>query len=411
VTRLGVLGSGGFAVVDRGGAVTSGEVTLDWLVGADDRWHEPAREASTRQHRLGAAPVVETIVRVPGGEVGQRAYGVAAASGAVAVVEIENRSAVPLTVGFVVRVAGRGRVELDGAVLRLDGRASVVMSSAPRARAAGANPLADVTGGRAGTEPIGELDAPVELALLFPVPHRTCVRAALGDLAGVEPGAAPIAVRDLPGADAVARGWERQLERGLQAALPSPVGELVDAARADLLLASRREPGVVGALEDWGFDDEAAAGWARLGWRARRHARRRPHRPDAWPAVRAADPATDPAGFLSALRAVLVREAPRSLELLPGFPTEWLGQPVTVDGLAVRAGSVSYAVRWHGARPALLWEAPAGVQLRAPALDPAWSSNASAGEALLAEPPPALLAMGTQERSAGERVDAPGQFS
>ena len=411
MTRLGVLGSGGLAVADRFGAITSGDLTLDWLVGADDRWHEPAREAATRQQRMGAAPVVDTIVRVPGGEVGQRAYGVAAASGAVVVVEVENRSPVPLTVGFVVRIAARGRVELDGSVLRVDGRPVVVLSSAPRAWAAGASTLAAVTGGDAGIDPIGALDAPAEIALLFPVPHRTCVRAALGDLGGVEPDAAPIAVRDLPAADAVARGWERQLERGLQAALPLPVGELVDSARADLLLASRREPGVVAALEDWGFDDEAADGWARLGWRARRHARRRPHGPDAWPAVRAADPATDPAGFLSALRAVLVHEAPRSLELLPGFPTEWLGQSITVDNLAVRAGALSFAVRWHGARPALLWEAPPGVRLHAPALDPGWSTSVAAGEALLAEPPTALLAMGTHERSAGERVDAPGQFS
>jgi hypothetical protein len=58
-----------------------------------------------------------------------------------------------------------------------------------------------------------------------------------------------------------------------------------------------------------------------------------------------------------------------------------------------------------------LWDAPAGLDLRAPALDPAWSSRAAAGETLLAEPPQSLLPMGSGERSAGDAVDAPGQFS
>jgi len=52
-------------------------------------------------------------------------------------------------------------------------------------------------------------------------------------------------------------------------------------------------------------------------------------------------------------------------------------------------GSISFAVRWHGPRPALLWElAPAAnvgpVRLVAPGLDPSWSSVEPAGEALLA---------------------------
>jgi hypothetical protein len=59
----------------------------------------------------------------------------------------------------------------------------------------------------------------------------------------------------------------------------------------------------------------------------------------------------------------------------------------------------------------LLWDAPPGVQLRAPALDPAWSSAAAVGETLLSEPPKPLLAMGAGDRSAGTPVPAPGQFS
>jgi hypothetical protein len=55
-------------------------------------------------------------------------------------------------------------------------------------------------------------------------------------------------------------------------------------------------------------------------------------------------------------------------------------------------------VRWHGTRPALLWELTpfpdAGeVRLSIPGLDPAWSSTALRGDALLAAvAPPAGLA-------------------
>jgi len=40
-------------------------------------------------------------------------------------------------------------------------------------------------------------------------------------------------------------------------------------------------------------------------------------------------------------------------------------------------------VRWHGDRPALLWEAPPGARVTAPGLDPTWSSDAASGEVLL----------------------------
>ncbi|MGO9876225.1 MAG: hypothetical protein ACLPVY_20830 [Acidimicrobiia bacterium] len=407
---IGSLRSGALADVDDKGAVAAAGLSLDWWVGADDRWHLPAHDNTTRQQRLGAAPVLETVVRVPGGDVVHRSYSAAATSGAVIVVEVENRSPVPLTVALVVQVARRAAIAVDGPVVRVDGKPVLVVSRPPGAWAAGSSTAECVTGGNARTGPVGPLEAPIELALCFPVPHHTRVRAAVGD--GCDAGSsAPIDVRELPGPDAVVRGWERQLERGLQAHVPAPIGELVDAARADLLLASRHEPAVVSALEDWGFDDEAATGWAGLGWRARRRARQRTDDREPWISLRSTDGATDPVRFLHALRAVLVRDRRGAVELLPGFASEWLGQPVTVDALPLRAGPLSFAVRWHGARPALLWDAPPGVELCTPALDPTWSAEASSGDVLLAEPPTSLVPMGTHERSAGEAVDAPGQFS
>jgi len=154
-----------------------------------------------------------------------------------------------------------------------------------------------------------------------------------------------------------------------------------------VLLAAARPPvdaTVVAALEDWGFDDDAAAGWRRLGWRARRAARRR--RPGRWADVTAARPAGG-AGLLLAARALLADETePGVVTVLRELPPAWRGQPVDARGVPTRAGRLSYAVRWHGSRPAFLWEAPSGVRVRAPGLDPSWASTDPAGEALLAEP-------------------------
>jgi hypothetical protein len=400
--QIGALGYGALARIDAGGALVTKGLTVEWWIGADDRWHVPAEETTTRRQRPFAAPVAETLVRIPSGDAVHRAYGATAGGGPVTVLEIENRSPAPFTAALVVRVTGNESIELDGTALRVAGEVVLGLPRPPGAWAAAPSTREIVMTGAARTDRFEQAHGPIELALLFPVSHRTTWRAALAG--------APVDVRALPDVDSVARGWDAQLERGLQAALPPPVGSSVDAARADLLLAAPTGE-VVAALEDWGFDAEAVDGWARLGWSARRQARKRHAIDDPWKATLAADAAAEPARFLSNLRAVLVRETRAGVDLLPGFPPDWLGQPVTVDSLPLRSGSISFAVRWHGSRPALLWDAPADVELRAPALDPAWSSTVAAGETLLAEPPKPLLAMGARDRSEGTPVTAPGQFT
>jgi hypothetical protein len=400
--QIGALGYDARAQVDARGAVHVPGLALDWWVGADDRWHVPAEETTTRQQRPFAAPVSETMVRIPSGDAVHRAYGVAADGRAITVIEIENCSPAPFTAALVLTIDRDARIELDGTALRLDGEIVLVLPRPPGAYAAAPSTREIVMSGAARTDGFETQRGPIEVALLFPVSHRTTWRAALTN--------APADVRALPDGDSVARGWDVQLERGLQAALPPPIGERVDAVRADLLLAPV-SPDVVAALEDWGFDAEAAAGWARLGWNGRRRARKRGAIDEPWARTVATDARADPARFLANLRAVLVRESRGRIDLFPGFPPDWLGQPITVDAVPLRAGSISFAVRWHVSRPALLWDAPAGVELRVPALDPAWSSTVAAGEVLLAEPPKPLLAMGARDRSAGTPVSAPGQFS
>ncbi len=114
--------------------------------------------------------------------------------------------------------------------------------------------------------------------------------------------------------------------------------------------------------------------------------------------------------MLAATRAALVGEAGSAIDVLPGFRTEWLGRNIAAHDVPLRRGLCSFAVRWHGPRPALLWDVPAGSTVRAPALDPGWSSDEPVGEALLAEPPTTLLAMG-EGTVAGTAVDAPDQFT
>jgi len=91
------------------------------------------------------------------------------------------------------------------------------------------------------------------------------------------------------------------------------------------------------------------------------------------------------AAFLGFVRHALVREAPDgSVALATIFPPEWAGQPLEVHDAPTHHGPVSYAVRWHGDRPALLWqlERP-GVRLTVPGLDRSFSTAEPSGEALL----------------------------
>src|SRR5436190_20614370 len=95
-TTVGNIGSTRRAIVDQRGLVTPrpGGWSLDWWIGADDRWHFPAEEASVRQRLVDNTPVVETAMRVTGGDALQRVYAFQGDEEFVAV-EIENRSPVP----------------------------------------------------------------------------------------------------------------------------------------------------------------------------------------------------------------------------------------------------------------------------------------------------------------------------
>ena len=328
--------------------------------------------------------MVRSAIRVPGGDAVHHVYAVAGPD--VVVIDVENASPAPFVLALVVR--GAERLTLNDGAVTIDGDRVLVTTRGPSRWAASRDGTTEaaVTSGAAGDAPLASLRdrrRHLEAAFLYPVAHRSAIRFALhlnSDLCD----ARSIARLADPG-DA-ARGWAAHLDRGMRADLPDPAltVALRSALAATLLAGARRPvaPETVAALEDWGFDTEAAAAWTTLGWRDRRVAAHRTVTPATWADVTAA---SSDAELLIGLRALLAHEAgDGTVTLLADLPAAWRGQSLDVRDVPTRAGLVSYAVRWHGPRPALLWEAPSGVPLRAPGLDPGWATHDPSGEALLA---------------------------
>lgn len=530
-TAVGVLDPTALARVDGAGLVVAdvgGGWSLDWWVGADDRWHLPAREPATRQRRIGPGPVLETAVRIPSGDAVQRVWAVRAGGGEALVVEVENDSPVPFALAIALRpygLDGAGHlrsVALDGSTLLVDGRPAVWLPRPPNeAVAAGGTDVLDAVVAGASLSWPGATGATVTddgggvtAAVLYPVPHRMSLRLVVPLVPpGAAPGTARIDPSAVPDHAAVARGWDAVVSAGGRVTFPDPAltdraGRsrarlLLAAADLPLALASRQagagtvtaalaaggheaealravatlleaDPAPVadpaaaveavgaaalalGLADDRRVEPEATRGLAELVAQLDRRrtrdragpalaalashlarvgrpaavgslARRVGPWPDPWawadlpgsaatPA--AAAPAGGPAGAgrpdgaapagddaVAAARAwlvarrSLVREVPGGLDLLPVFASAWRGGGAEVHRLPTLAGRLSFAVRWHGPRPALLWQldrrpGDPPVLLRCPGLDPAWSSREERGEALLAGaadalgPPPA----------------------
>jgi hypothetical protein len=305
-TLLGTLATPARGLVDARGCVSSTPGwALDWWVGAEDRWHLARQEASVRQHLVDDTPVVETAMHVPGGDVVHRAYAVrdrgpTGADADLLVVEIENRSAVPVALALVVgpfdpyapapggdpgTAPSGGSVSsltLDAgperSVLRVDGRPGLLLAKPP-ARAtsvlAGGDLEAAVTGGLAprGLDPVSCPDGGARGALIYPLAHTATLRVVLpldspaAASAGIRRGRAravsfPTAVTS---GEQVAKGWEVQTRRPMSVSLPDPRWTAVTQAnRAFLLLGAgdaeswARAVDTIGALDRWGFHDEAA---------------------------------------------------------------------------------------------------------------------------------------------------------
>lgn len=381
----GATGANWRATITPWGAVEpwDGTPTLDWHIAADDRWHTPRAEAAVRQSRLGGTAVVETRVQIPNGDAVQRIYSVAD-SGGLTVVEVENASPLPIAVAFT--------------------RGDLLTTLPP-------------------TAPIAGISLPAG-SIAVPVGHRATVRVALAH-DGRGGGSLPAV---LPGATAVMRGWTAATERASRLLLPDPtLAQQVIGARCELLLRGptdldddpvsfvlgvgdlvRMAVPVGSWLADLAHAIELAAKGDEPAWSLaasfdaaavvfERCGERRAGSdlvalrarmgldgvlPDAVP--------DEPARLVAWTERRLAQPLGDGAELLAGgLPREWAGGNFEVYGLVTGgASSLSYALRWHGARPAVLWEQHGPpMTLTAPHAAPEWSTAATVGEALWPPPP------------------------
>jgi len=305
-TTIGTLDAPPHAIVDPRGLVTpwSDGWSLDWWIGAEDRWHLPSREPGTAvvQRLIDGAPVVETSMRVPGGHAVHRAWcgrGSATVGGLV-VVEVENRSRVPFAVALSVRPANPDglavveRVGIGEHVVSVDGHPGLLLPRRPARAAAstfdGGDAAATVLAGDAGSELPGEVRCRAGLAqaaVVYPLVHAATLRVAVPMLAPLRRRrpvrrrrppvtAPPPDLGALAPAAAVARGWGTHVDRGMGAVVPdAQLTEAIRANHAALLVlhdgddstsgpatndrsSFRDAASTVAALDRWGFHDEAA---------------------------------------------------------------------------------------------------------------------------------------------------------
>jgi len=115
---------------------------------------------------------------------------------------------------------------------------------------------------------------------------------------------------------------------------------------------------------------------------------------DPWPAAEEGLPGGDVAGLADRLSSVLDlagRDTATGVEVLSSVPPSWLGAAMDVRRLRCAWGELSWSLRWHGERPALLWEIEPAEGLgeepsptvRVPGLDPVFVGVGWSGEALL----------------------------
>jgi hypothetical protein len=390
MTSTGVAGGPWRATITPWGAVEpwDGSTTIDWFVAADDRWHRPQDESSTRQRLLDGTPVAETRVRIPTGDAVQRVYSVAD-SGGLTIIEVTNESTLPIAVAF----TGGG-----------------LLSRRPPTSMA----------------PQG-IDLPAD-AVVYPIGHQATVMVARAH-SGVGRGPLP---ETTASADQVVRGWLAQTQRASRLLLPdAAMVEAVTSARCELLLngpatsadvdpaefilgvadlvrmgdrASIWVPEIASQLELLARSGtqiatsgvvEAAARVLHAAGEHRALADLRriglPSRPESACGELPAAPGRVP----SWVERQLVVADEHSAQLMPkSFPAAWLGVDFEAHGLAIGlASALSFAIRWHGDRPAVLWEVDGPPM---PLSHGPWTTGQLTGEALW---PPVPTGMSSTDTS------------
>ena len=407
---IGILGQPWRATVTPAGDIYPWDdlEAVKWYVAADDRWHTPADEVAVRQRSVDGAPVLETRVRIPGGDVIQRVWVATGRLGSSALMmEFENDS--PMAIAIAI-----DRQDL------LVSRPVAVRSSA-------------------GEWPAPGLEIPREPTVI-PVGHRTMVRAALvisGPTNALN--VSDLTVADFSDWSAVARGWVSLSERASRLS----IADLRDSQRVDELIVVERTEIALNPVS-FSDDPEAAVRWLLEARELKRMDLQDPDLVELSGAVEAISRAVKrgriaQANAIQGLKAaayLLGADQERALidlrkvvakivgskknslmsmlhtsshgsdlnllvgeiesefavmsddgviTFLPdGIKPERLGVQFEVHGIAVGVNhQVSFAVRWHGPNAAVIWEVigSSDVELRS-GVDLTWSSSQLTGEAL-----------------------------
>ncbi|MFA5566219.1 MAG: hypothetical protein WC184_09835 [Acidimicrobiia bacterium] len=280
---VGTLGSPEHAIVDPRGLVTPwpGGWSLDWWAGADDRWRLPAREGGVRQVLHGNAPIVETTMRVPGGDFVERVWAFHdSETGPTLAVEFANESKAPLALAIAIRPFGVlghhrvGTVEVTDSMVSVDGRLAMWLPKPAHRSAAASFVDGDVarvvmTGGASSSaSTVSRCEAGfAQAALIYPLSHSASLRVLI-PLRSLTPSEVSTAPAVVPPYDAVARGWQSHVGRGTRIVVPDQIlGDTFERARTQMLLVSpgvdlahgdmRDAAAVVRALDLVGLHEEA----------------------------------------------------------------------------------------------------------------------------------------------------------
>ena len=397
---VGVRGAAWSAGVSAWGDLfVEDQERLRWFIAADDRWYRPSRETTVRQREVSGVPVIETRIKVPGGDAVQRVYGVANFGGAI-VVEIYNDSSLPFAVAF-----DRG----DIATMR---------EPSP-------------TG-------VQGIDLPAG-SVVFPVGHHATMRAAIlvnGDSRQISAGE----LESLPSFEQVERGWLAALQISSRVDVPDlSWSSVLTSQRCKVLLsnsAELAEGSDINLLVDLLLDraervrlgdkpaqwvDEVAVATERIlkqcaktqsvQWFEERallgagmvlnragESRGLQDFVSVWSrlaeAGRISDLALASPEIAGTVRQIawiesqlVAQRRDGVIEICPcGIDKSWLGVNFECHKLLASPEQlISYAVRWHGEKPALLWEidGPVGAKVAASAIDRTFSSTEMRGETLL----------------------------
>lgn len=269
---VGTLDAGPLADVDGAGTVALRDEswTLECWIGSEERWHVPATEPSVRQRRVEGTPVLETLLRAPGGDISQRVFGarvrVRTTEESGVVFEVENTTGLAVALAIVIRPRTLDgtlgdtprRISVDGPTVSIDGEARVHLSRMP-ARVVGApqGELGHALSAESRQEQLSRIDAtsigdgsaPVEGAVIVPLAHTATIRGVITPRVRAKRRdvAEPVGADwTAPQSESVAAGWAVHLDTGAEFHADDPlVDDVARMSQVTLLMSATDHFGVV----------------------------------------------------------------------------------------------------------------------------------------------------------------------